>query len=187
MPNVAFDIGQPTFSLQRCDIAANNTLGSFGAASTVPSAKVLALDFKTVSDQSQGDSAITATAAQAIGMDGTLDVAAITFQNLAVITGNTISSTGAGSTLQRQMSFGNLRFQYFGLLAQAWGAENAGDTLIWIPKCKVMSGWTFRLEFGKIVTPQFKFTAIQDDFYGYIWKPNERATIGVLAIPPAWA
>lgn len=182
-----FDTGQPTFGLQRVDIAANNTGGSFGTSSTVPSAKTIAFDFKTVSDMAQGDMMITATGAQAISMDGTLDVAGITFANLAVLTGNTISSTGAGSTLQRQMSFNNFRFQYFGLLAQAWAVENTGDTLIWVPKCKVMSGWTWRLEFGKIVTPQFKFTAIQDDFYGYIWKLNERATIGVLAIPPAWA
>ncbi len=178
-----FDTGQPTFSVQAVYVAKNNGGGAFGPLVQIYSAKTIAFDLKTISDQSQGDSKITATAAQLIAADFTLDVAGISFPALQVLTALTSASSADGT----HFTMNNFRFNYFGLIAQAWAAENAGDTLYFLPRCKMMTGWTWRLEFGKIVTPQFKATAIQDPTLGYVMDLKERADSSLaIAFPPSW-
>lgn len=148
--------------------------------------KIIGVDLKTISDQAQGDSRITATASQAISADLTIDMAGLSFQALEVLTGVTATSSNVGSSTEHDfMTWSNFRFPYWGLLAQAWSAEDNGDTLVWLPRVKIMSGFSWRLEFGKIVTPQYKATAILDDNFGAIMQLIFRKTITALTIPPA--
>lgn len=133
----------------------------------------------------QGDSRITATAAQAISIDVQFDFYGLTFAVLAILTGISSSTSGAGGTLENYMNWGNFRFPYWGIIGQAWAAENVGDTLVFLPKCKVMSGLSWRLEFGKIVAPSFKGTAIYDDYTQTMIEIIERATANQpVVIPP---
>ena len=178
-----FDTGMPTFGVQKVIIAAGSD-GTYGTPVTFPSVKTIGFDFTTVSDEADGDMRVTALAAQAIKQTMTMDVAGLNLDVLAVLTG---LSKATFSSTQNTMAFPNFRYQYFGLVAQGWAAENNGDTLLWIPKCKVMKGFTFKMEFGKILVPNFKFDAILDDTAAYIWKMDERPDNSVaFTIPPTW-
>lgn len=181
----AFDLANPTFSLQQFAAAVNNGDGTFGTAVVSPSAKGIKFNQKLISDRAEGNSRITALAAQAISAGFQLDTHGFQFSMLQIFTGQDPSSSGSSATLEKYISLPNARMQYFGIIAQAWAAENAGDVLLFLPKCKVTSDFTWGFDFGKISAPQFKMEAILDDNFGFMWQIIERATANnTLVFPP---
>jgi hypothetical protein len=180
-----FEVGQISFSLQQCVVAANNGDGTFGAGWQIPSAKTLNLTYKYIQDRAEGNSRITAMAAQIIGVEWTLDTAGIDSQTLAILTGETPANSGSGGTAERYITFSNDLMPYFAIQAQGW-ADGGGDTLIFLPFNKVMTGFTWQFAFGKLVVPQFKGEAIADPNKAYeIIQVIERKTRNqTLVFPP---
>lgn len=171
------------FSLQQVAIAAWNGDGTYGTPFVLESTKTLTFADKGVSDRAEGNAGITALARQAISADCQLDTAGLVLDSLKILIGQTPQSSGTGANAVYYTSEDNARAPYFGCLAQAW--PDTGDTLLWFPRCKITTDFTWKYEFGKIVVPVFKFEAIKDKTLGYTWRLYERNTANnTLVLPP---
>jgi hypothetical protein len=176
---MGFDTGQPTFGVQNVWVATNDGQGHFGSMVHLPSVKTIGVTPEVVTDKLQGNMAITAIATQAISYTLTMDTGGITFAVLQVLTGITPSTSNTDPV----MAFANDQFPYFALLAEAWAIP--GDSLFFWPYCKVTKGWSYKLEFGKIVVPQLSCDAIIDPTENYILQIYERTSkSGAITIPP---
>ena len=182
----SFDKGQPTFGLRQCIIAVNNLDGTFGTAVQVPSIKIYNVDYKTVSAELEGDDTITATAAIATKADCDIQFGGITMSAYQVLTGINPTSSGSGSGYNAKMLFAATNFPYFAILGQAYAAQGGGDTHIFVPKVKIMSGFSLKMEFGQFTIPDVKATAVLDPNYNAIFSAIEHGTITAAAIPPTF-
>jgi hypothetical protein len=169
-----------TFSLQAVYVAANNGDGTYGTVYEMESSKTLRVAQKIVSDKAQGNSRITALAAQSLGdYDLSLGTAGIDQEALEIFQDTTETASNDGS----YTDFSNQLMPYFGMIAQTYPDD--GDVLLWFPNCKVMSDFTFSLEFVKIVIPEFKCEAIQiGSYYNYAMRLLERPDGGAITFPP---
>lgn len=175
------------FSLQQCWVAKANGDGSYGTPIKFPSAKTLSVDIKYISDKAQGNSTITGLASQIIEVMWQLDGVNLdedVIQTLTSITTVDASSTPNQVAIQ---TYANNLMQYVGLVAQAWG-ENGDDTCILLPYTKVMDGFTYKLEFGKYITPTFKGDGIIEPVLGFMLQQIDHQTkLATPVFPPAWA
>lgn len=174
------------FSLEQAFIAVNNGDGTFGTAVQVPSAKTLTLNVEYIKDRSEGNSVLTALASQIIAVGWTLDGANLNDAILQILTGVTPTSSNTGVNQVDTIQFSNDLMPYFGLIGQAWG--QAGDDLcILLPKTKMMDGWSYKMDFGKFIYPQFKGTCIKDATLAYMLNHKNHATkVTTPAFPPSW-
>ena len=175
------------FSLQQAWVAKANGDGTYGTAIKFPSAKTISLDIKYISDKAQGNSTITGLAAQIIEVMWQLDGVNLDQDVIAVLTGITSSDSNSGSNQVDTQTYQNNLMQYVGLVAQAWG-ENGDDTCILLPYTKVMDGFTYKMEFGKYITPTFKGDGILEPNLGFMLQQKDHATkLTTPVFPPSWA
>ena len=168
-----------SFSVQKVLIAPWLGGGTYGASFTLASTKTLEFGQKMITDKTEGNSYITDLETQLISADVKLDTGGFEVGSLAVFTGIASATSGSDTVLP----VNNKLLPYFGCIAQTY--PNSGDILWFFPYCKITSDWSFKLEFGKIIVPQFKFEAIQDPTLGFIWQPYIRAVAnGAITFPP---
>lgn len=180
-----FDTGMPTFGLRKCIIAVNNLDGTFGTAVVVPSIKIFNVDYKTVSGKLEGDDSITATAAIAVEAECDLQFGGVTMAAYQVLTGINPTSSGSGAGYNAKMLFSNVSFPYFAILGQAYSAQT-GDTHMFVPKIKIMSGFALKMEYGQFIIPDIKASAVLDPNYNAIFSVIEHGSITSPVIPPAF-
>lgn len=173
--------GQPAFSVEQAAVFVNNLDGTFGAPVRVPSTKTVMSDVKMLSDVAQGDTAITAIASQILSADLTIDFSGITFTAYQILTG--VAPTASSTPTRSYLTYANDRMPYFGLVLEALAAEGAGDLCLLFPKCKITTGFSWKFDFGKIITPSIKAMAIKDLVLGYTVQVLERAALAQLTIP----
>lgn len=166
-----------TFSLQKVTVAPYINGTSYGTAVDFDSIKTLTMAKKYVSDRSEGNSYITSLAAQSISYDITLDSAG--FQDAALTVMENISPTISGSNSNFTES--NDLMPYFGLIGQTF--PDSGDVLLFFPRCKITADINYKLEFGKIVTPQIKIEAIRDPTLLYLMRRVTRPATGSYVFP----
>lgn len=159
-----------TFSLQQVKVASWLGGGGYGTPYVLQSSKTLSVSQEMISDRSMGNSYITDLETQLISLSLQLDTAGFDPSALTVFTGIATSISGA-DTVQ---PINNKLLPYFGMIAQVF--PNAGDVLYFFPYCKITKSWTYKLEFGKIIVPQFACEAIQDPTLGYMMQPYIRPT-----------
>lgn len=183
-----FDLGGPQFGLDDAKIAVNNLDGTFGVAQDVPSVQVLDVNYQTVNAMLEGDDRITAVQARAISAEITLRFGGIDQRVIAIITGETQSSSGTTPNQVKKISFsGASNFPYFALCGRAKAAEaSTADTHVWIPKLKLMSGFSLRMEYGAFAIPEVTATAVKDDDEGVIWEMIQHETAETVSIPPTY-
>lgn len=157
-----------TFSLQKVIVAPYINGTSYGTPVTFDSIKSLSMAKKYVSDRAQGNSYITALAAQSISYDLTLDSAGFQDAALTVLEGISASSSGVDSNFTEA----NDLMPYFGLVAQTY--PDTGDVILFFPRCKITGDLNYKLEFGKIVVPQIKCEAIRDPTLLYLMRRTTR-------------
>lgn len=175
------------FSLQYCAAAKANGDGTFGTLVAFPSAKTLRITLKYISDKAEGNSIITAIAAQIIEVDWEIDGVNLDQGLLAIVTGETASSSGAGSAEVDTMAFSNDLMPYFGIVAQAWG-QHGDDMCFLIPYTKVTKDFSWSLDFGKFAVPKFAGEAINEPVLLYMLNAKNHATkIASPVFPPSWA
>jgi hypothetical protein len=167
-----------TFSVQVVEVAAALGGGLYGTPHIIESTKILTAAQKLVSDRSQGNSKITSLAAQTISYDLGLDTAGFDNATMSVVMNDAPASSNTGEA----WTVANQLMPYFGIVAQTYPDD--GDVLIFFPRCKITGDWTWKLEFGKIVVPQFKCEAIEDLTLGYIMKKFDRPAGGTITFPP---
>ena len=176
------------FSLQYLAAAKANGDGTFGNAFKFPAAKTLSISMKYISDTAEGNSIYVALAAQIVAVEWQIDGCNLDQQLLGIITGESQASASAGLPTQIDtINFSNDLMPYFGLVAQAWG-QKSDDLCLLVPYTKVMTGFTYKLDFGKFIMPQFKGTAIAEPILLYMLNDKRHATkLANPVFPPAWA
>jgi len=175
------------FSLQQAWIAPADGDGTYGTSIQFPSAKTLTRDIEIISDTAEGNSRHTGLAAQIVGVGWQMDGVNLSEDIVGVLTGEAPSISNSGSNQVDTQTTTNDLMPYFGLVAQAWG-ENGDDTCILIPYTKVMKGFSYKLEYGKYITPVFKGDAIDPPELGFMMQRKDHATkIAQPTFPPAWA
>ena len=178
-----------SFSLQAAYVAVNNQDGTFGTYVRGKSTKAATIALKLVSDQAQGNAIITDVAAQVISCEVQLDTAGFEDDFLSVL----LNVTPVKLTNDEYVIMGDqVRTKFFGIILQTY--PDQGDVLHFMPSMKVTSDISYKLEFGKIVVPQFKAMGIVDPHYtpagypnGAMWNKITRSVTGALdpiAFPP---
>ncbi|SRR5260221_13951466 len=175
------------FSLQYCAAAKANGDGSYGTLFKFPTAKTLRITLKYISDKAEGNSIITAIAAQIIEVDWEIDGVNLDQNLLAIMTGETPSSSGAGSSEVDTITFANDLMPYFGIVAQAWG-QHGDDMCFLIPYTKVTKDFSWSLDFGKFPVPKFQGEGIIEPVLLHMLQAKNHATkLASPVFPPSWA
>jgi hypothetical protein len=183
-----FSQGGPQFGVNDVKIGAWNGDGSYGTMTDVPSVRSIEVQFQTVNGMLEGDDAITAAAAYITSAQVRFQMGSVKPEVLEVLMQANLESSGG----TRQLRIGSDIMQYFGLVAKANAGEGAGDTHIFLPKLKVMEGFSVRFEYGQFATPELVCTALVDanftdaggrSLIGYFIDHDTAADIATL--PPA--
>lgn len=185
-----FDSGSPQFGLNDgkiatwvAPVAAGATTYSPAGGTDIMSIQMGQVTMELVSAILTGDDKQTAIAAAAIG--GTVQVrwGGLNLSSLAVLTGTTISALS--SSAKQIQIVGGQKMPYVGIILKALSAE-AGDTWLWLPKCKIMSGFTLaQMEYGAFVIPEVTMQVVDDASWGSINVITHVVDTPVLAFPPA--
>lgn len=177
------------FSLQLMKAAVALGNGNWGTPVTFPSARTLNLNIKYIQDTAEGNSIYTALASQIVAVEWSVDGCNMDQDLIAIVSGETsnVASSGTATEILTQ-TFANDLMPYFGLVAQAWG-QNGDDMCILIPYTKVMTGFSWKFDFGKFVTPNFKGTAINEPTLNYMLNLKNhktKLTAAQLLFPPSF-
>jgi hypothetical protein len=184
-----FDVGSPQFGINDGKIGTWTAPVAAGAATYVPptgsdimSIQMGQVSMELISAILTGDDRQTAIAASAIGGSVQMRWGGLNLSSLAILTGTTISSLS--SSAKQLQIIGSQKMPYIGVILKALSAET-GDTWIWLPKCKIMSGFTLaQMEYGAFTIPEVTMQVVDDDKYGAINIITHVVDTPILAMPP---
>jgi hypothetical protein len=180
-----FDQGSPQFGLNDGKIAtwSAGTPSSYlpVGGTDIMSIQMGQVAMDLVTAVLQGDDRQTAVAASAIG--GTIQMrwGGLNLSSLAILTGTTI---GTISSVKQVQIVGGLKMPYVGVILKALSAET-GDTWLWIPKCKITSGFTLaQMEYGSFTIPEVTMQIVDDASWGAINVITHPTDVPITAFPP---
>ncbi len=182
------DFAGPEFGLDDVKIASWNTDGTYDSAVDVPSVQMYGISVQTVNAQLEGDDTITDTHAIAISSEVKLRFGSIPFDALQVLLGISYiqSSTGGVTDRVRTLKIGNIKFPYFGIVGKAYSTQDGGDTQIFVPKVKIMSGFEIGMQYGQYVIPELTCMAVRSELYDSIVIPVKHEQAVAVTIPPTF-
>lgn len=179
-----FDQGAPSFGLNDGKIANWITTAgvtSYGTLTDIMSIQMANVSVETVNAILVGDDRQTAIMALAIGGTLQLRFGGMNTSSLAVLLGKAMTTvTGVN---QIQISGGH-KFPYLGGAFKALSAE-IGDTWLWIPKFKIMSGFTLQMEYGAFSIPEVTCQVVDDDNWGIVNIVTHPTDLPITVFPPA--
>lgn len=185
-----FDVGSPQFGINDGKIA-TWAAGATGQPPTyaptggtdIMSIQMGQVAMELVNAILTGDDRQTSIAAQAIGGTVQMRWGGLNLSSLAVLTGTTIQSLS--SSAKQLQIVGSQKMPFVGVILKALSAES-GDTWLWLPKCKIMSGFTLaQMEYGAFTIPEVTMQIVDDDKYGAINVITHVVDTPILAFPPA--
>ena len=155
---------------------------TYGTAVDVWGVSQFGLTIETASGRLEGDDVILRAHARPIACQITARFAFQTLEPYETMTGKTIQD---GTSLE-WLEIANDSFPYFGMIAQVLNDDEEGDVHIFVPKCKLMSGFQMQMQYGQFVTPEITIDGVKDDTYGIVRIiPHENTT--AIAFPPSFA
>jgi len=185
-----FEQGAPQFGLNDAKIA-TWTAGvapaspSYAppAGSDIMSIQMGSVTMEIISAILTGDDTQTAIAAQAIGGTVQMRWGGLNLDTLAILLGKAVTSSSPSSTRQLMIA-GAQKMPYVGIILKALSAET-GDTWLWLPKCKVMSGFTLaQMEYGTFTIPEVTMQVVDDNRWGAINIITHPTDVPIAAMPP---
>jgi hypothetical protein len=181
-----FDQGSPQFGLNDAKIATWNpgTPPTYTppAGSDIMSIQMGQVAMDIVQAILTGDDRQTAISASAIGGTVQLRWGGLNLSTLAILTGKQITST---ASTRLMMITGGSNMPYVGIILKALSSE-AGDTWLFIPKCKIASGFTIaQMEYGSFTIPEVTMQIVDDDKYGSINIITHPVDTPITVFPPA--
>lgn len=179
-----FDQGAPQFGLNDGKIATWGT-GSVYTPSTgsdIMSIQMGNVAMEIVSAILTGDDRQTAIASSAIGGTCQMRWGGLNLDMLGILTGKTVV---AGSSSLRSLRItGGQKMPYVGVILKALSAE-AGDTWLFLPKCKILSGFTLaQMEYGTFTIPEVTMQVVDDEEWGAINVITHPTDVPITAFPP---
>ncbi len=178
-----FDAGGPGFGLDDVKIAAWSSSGVYGTAVDVPSVQMYEIQYQTVNGQLEGDDVITDSHAKGRSAQVRLRWGSISMAALELLLGQSkVTSTGT-----RTFRVGKPNFPYFGVCGRQLSTQDDGDTHIFVPKMKLMEGFTFSMQYGQYIIPEITGMAVYDTTYQAIFDLVEHDDNQPVTLPPNYA
>jgi len=180
-----FDYGAPAVGLNDVKIATLESDGSYGTEVDVPSVQLLGADVQTVNAQLEGDDKITDAFANIISAQIRLRFGTVDLDVLAVISSAAVEESGDTPNRYKKLDIGEEKMVYFGICGKINSSRDDGDTHLWLPKVKVMEGFSMGFEYGSYSIPELTCMALADDNDTLI-KPIRHETAEAITIPPTY-
>lgn len=184
-----FDQGSPQFGLNDGKISAWSTVAGVSTYTPTAGTDIMSIQMGTVAMEIisailTGDDKQTAISAAAIGGTVQMRWGGLNLDMLAVLLGKTVTSSSPSSTKQLMIA-GGQKMPYVGIILKALSAE-AGDTWLWIPKAKVLSGFTLaQMEYGAFTIPEVTMQVVDDEDWGAINIITHPTDVPITVFPPA--
>lgn len=178
-----FEQGSPTFGLNDGKVQTWASAGTYsGTLTDIMSIQMGSVTMELVSAILTGDDRQTAIAALAIGGTIQMRFGGLNPTMMGVLTGKTPTVISSVSQLGVR---GSNRMPYIGIILKALSAET-GDTWLYLPKCKIISNFTFmQMEYGAFATPEVTLQIVDDDTYGVINVITHPTDLAITVMPPA--
>lgn len=174
-------INAAKFGLNDAKIAVWNSAENYGTAVDVWSVQMMGVEFATESGTLEGDDIITDVHAKVQSVNFTIRFGFKDLDVLEVLTGVTNTESTPNS---ETMKFGRDNMPYFALCGRADATEGGGDTQIFLPKCKLLEGFSLSMEKGTYMTPEISGISVYEGtLYGTGWLINNNSAQSV-TIPP---
>jgi len=181
-----FDQGAPQYGLNDAKIstwqAGSPPTYNPPSGSDIMSIQMGSVAMEIISAILTGDDTQTAIAANAIG--GTLQMrwGGLNLDTLGILTGKSIATSASIKSLRIG---GGQKMPYVGIILKALSAE-AGDTWLFLPKCKILSGFTLaQMEYGTFTIPEVTMQVVDDASWGSINVITHPTDVPITAFPPA--
>lgn len=173
-------------------IATNSGNGSFGTATDVKACQMVSLTAEMRSGTLSGDGGKRALASKIIGVKGKIRFGGVQQDILAIVLGQTVSSSGTTPNQMKRLPIKNVMNPYFAVCARAKASEGAGDAHLFAPKIKCMSDIEVSFEEENFCIVEFDFEGTYDDYVLDSGTPIcmdiiEHETAVAIAIPPTSA
>lgn len=180
------DFAGPEFGLDDVKIASLAANGTYGTEVDIPSVQLYEVNPQTVNAQLEGDDKITDTHAIAISAQIRVRFGSIPFEALQILLGENYVESGSesGGNRTQTLTVGNLTFPYFGIVGRSLATQDDGDTTIFVPKCKIMEGFTFGMQYGQYVIPELTLMAVKNTDATGIIQIIKHEVAQALTIPP---
>ena len=162
-------------------IAVWNSAENYATAVDVESVQMAGISFQNESGQLEGDDRITDVTSKTQSVEVRLRFG---FKNLDVYEVLTGATNTESSTTMDSMIIGEQSMPYFALCVRVNGTEGDGDTQVFIPKCKIMDGFSVTMEKGAYVTPEVTAMAVYEGTTYGMGLIINHATGQAVTIPP---
>ena len=177
-----FDQGSPQFGLNDAKIATWTSTGVYSAPVDVMSIQMGSVAMELTSAILTGDDRQTAISSAAIGGTVQMRWGGLNLDALAVLIGKAVTTV---TQVDQMQITGGHKMPYVGIVLKALSAE-AGDTWLFLPKCKIMSGFTLaQMEYGAFTIPEVTMQIVDDETYGAINIITHPTDVPITVIPPA--
>lgn len=165
-----FNYGDVAYDIQDMKIAAWNGDGTYGTLIDVPAINRFNLEFVMKSQTGNGDSGRVLTAAAIEAANVSMRNFGIPALAVPILFGGSTNEYGTGSDLYsiQDLAAGQ-ELPYFGALIRSIDPESAvtpghtkGGTLLFVPKIKVMSNFSWTFEYNTFIQPELTGSAQPD-------------------------
>jgi len=169
------------FGLYDVKIAVWNAAESYGTAVDVESVQMLGISFQNESGQLDGDDIITDVHSRTQSVEVRLRFG---FKNLDVYEVLTGATNTESTTVMDSMIIARQSMPYFAICGRVEGTEGDGDTQVFIPKCKIMDGFSVTMEKGAYITPEVTAMAVYEGATYGMGLIINHATGQAVTLPP---
>lgn len=178
-----FDQGSPQYGLADTKVQTWASAGTYsGTLTDIMSVQMVGFTLQQISAQLTGDDQITATDTRAIGGQVQMRFGGINLTALAIILGKALTTI---SSVNQQGIQGGHRMPYFGLLARVLAAEALGNTMLYVPKCKLVGDFQISmLEYGTFAIPEVTVQCVADASYGIYNLITHPTDVAITVMPP---
>jgi hypothetical protein len=169
------------FGLNDVKVASWVATESYGSAVDVESVQMSGVDIETEQGTLEGDDIITDVHAKIQNIRFRIRFGFKDLDLVAALTGITITDSDPNAQV---LPIARDNMAYFALCARADATSGGGDTQIWLPKLKLLDGFSFSMEKGQYMTPEMAGIGVYEGTtHGMGWIINN-ATAQSVTIPP---
>lgn len=172
-------------------VSTDTAYGGYGASVTIPAVQMMTGNARVRSAEGFGNDEIKVIAASKIGSAGQCRMLGVSQAALAIISGDTLVTTGSGATEVRNLGIDTGRLPHFGIIGkseQHAGVDEVdaggGDELIFLPDVVMVADFTPGIfEDGNLQTLDFSYSGQKSGIYKVV-NIIERTTAGDFFLPP---
>lgn len=170
------------FGVQDCKVAPWLTASTWGTLLDVIAISQFNLTSVIQSNELEGDDEIVDSGSKIIKATLTMQFAFRDLDVAAVLGGG----THASSNNDDQLTVGDgSQMPFFGIAGKVDDSDGAGNRVIFLPKCKIVSDFSYEFQYNNYATPQLTVTAISNGSPYYTYRIfRYAATTAITTFPP---